>query len=192
MDIQKEKEHVYNQMDLLMEERREITRIYYSWKERLDYLNKLEARGLEQVDIKGYLDYHNQQALRNLEREAKFLQKQITEEPVEVKAPTKEEKRLEGEREQERLNRKSRPVKSLQLNTEKVMGYIASVLKEAKEPMPFKDLHSIVEERVGQAIGEKNFQNNLITRAMKKNKNIYRPSRGYYAHKEAVPETVEA
>lgn len=195
MDIAKEKEHVYKQMALLMEERKEITTIYYSWKERLDHLNKLEARGLDQLDIKGYVDYANQMSLTNLDRETRRINHQIKEEEKKFAEPvqTKEKQRLEGEKKETReaVVRK-RAKKADYLNTEKIFDYIANVLKEAGQPVLLQDLHNGVQDkynneyREGQEpveIGAKNFQNNLLRRAMTKNPRIQRAHRGFYQYK---------
>jgi len=178
MNISEEKEHLYSMMREITEERRRLTEIYFSLKQRLDSLNTLEVRGLEDLSIKGYVDLFNnrdrKQVTTNLEREMNAVKEKAEkeEEKIDYKIPKKE---IEIERDK-------RPKRSAYLNLDKVMGTISYVLKNSDVPMSLKDLHSNVQKESDMEIKINNFRNNILPRAIQKNKNIQRATRGYYQY----------
>ena len=77
MNIQDEKEYLYNMMKEITQERRKLTDIYFGLKERLDFLHIQEQKGLNELSLKGYADLHNQTqkeiAVTNIKRETEYL-----------------------------------------------------------------------------------------------------------------------
>lgn len=73
MNIGEEKTFLYGMMKDITEERRRLTETYFSLKERIDTLHKLEEKGLSDLSTKGYIDLFNdretQTRVMNLNRE---------------------------------------------------------------------------------------------------------------------------
>lgn len=73
MNIAEEKVFLYGMMKDITEERRRLTDQYFSLKERLDALIKLEEKGLGELSTKGFIDLFNdretQLTITNLNRE---------------------------------------------------------------------------------------------------------------------------
>lgn len=184
MNISDEKRHVYSMMKTITEERRELTRIYYDLKLRLDELDKLELRGLEDLSVKGYVDLHNANELKavttNIRREAehviKRIEKEIIADPVEKIIIPKAEIELEKEKEDKQR------VVGAGLSSEKATGIIAHILKEHGAPMTVKDLFDEFSRRVGMLVTRNNFRNNILPRAAKRNRSIDNISRGFYQY----------
>lgn len=77
MNISEEKEHIYAMMRDISDERRKLTDIYYGLKERMDHLNKIESRGIEDLSVLGYVDLYNrhmkkekEQSFQNIQRDS--------------------------------------------------------------------------------------------------------------------------
>jgi hypothetical protein len=184
MNIAEEKVYIYSMMRDITEERRDLTKIYFELKSRLDELNRLELRGLEDLSVKGYVDLNKSRntetAIINIQREASHAINKVQQEAN----PEPEEKtvipKLEIEREKDEIAKKSR--KSTGLPLEKVAGFIAHVLKEHGVPMSVKDLYEEVNERAENQITRNNFRNNMLPRAAKLNSKINNVSRGFYQY----------
>lgn len=73
MNIADEKVFLYGMMKDITEERRKLTDQYFSLKERVDALNKLEEKGIGELSTKGFIDLFNdtetQQKIANMHRE---------------------------------------------------------------------------------------------------------------------------
>lgn len=73
MNITEEKKFIYEMMSNITEERRSLTDQYFSLKERLDTLHKLEEKGLSELSTKGFIDLFNdretQLTIQNMNRE---------------------------------------------------------------------------------------------------------------------------
>lgn len=168
----------------ITQERRKLTEIYFSLKERLDDLNKLEQKGLSELSLKGYLDLYNlrekEVAVTNVERETKHVIDKLNKES---EVPDKIDKQnVEVEKDKYYKQTTTKTKRSPYLHTDKIIGFIASVLKESPVPIGAKDIHKHVEERMEMEIGINNFRNNIMPRAIKKNKNIQRASHGFYQY----------
>lgn len=76
MKIAEEKVFIYKMMGDITEERRKLTDQYFSLKERLDTLHKLEEKGLGELSTKGFIDLFNdretQQTIQNMNREVEY------------------------------------------------------------------------------------------------------------------------
>lgn len=76
MKIADEKVFIYKMMGDITEERRKLTDQYFSLKERLDTLHKLEEKGLGELSTKGFIDLFNdretQQTIQNMNREVEY------------------------------------------------------------------------------------------------------------------------
>jgi hypothetical protein len=73
LNIADEKVFLYGMMKDITEERRKLTDQYFSLKERVDALNKLEEKGIGELSTKGFIDLFNdtetQQKIANMHRE---------------------------------------------------------------------------------------------------------------------------
>lgn len=183
MKTSDEKKYIYAMMQIITEERRELTKIYYELKSRLDEIDTLERSGLEDLSILGYVDLHNSKNVKtisdNLHREVKHIIQKLEQPP---KSEGKISQRAISEaKDNEALRRKNKG-----LPLEKAAGIIADVLKEHGIPMAAKDLYEEVSKRVEQAGGyirRANFRNNILPRARNLNKNIENVSRGFYQYR---------
>ena len=90
MNISREKMYIYEMMQstilerrMLAEERLRLSELYYSLKERLEKLEDLELKGLDNLSLKGYVDLKNEYdeltSLQNLKREMDNIKNQIEE-----------------------------------------------------------------------------------------------------------------
>lgn len=84
MNISEEKRYIYEQMADISAERRRLTDIYYSLRERLDELFKLEAQGLEESSVTGYMDLERA-------RERELANAAVQREMAEAKARVEQE-----------------------------------------------------------------------------------------------------
>ena len=95
MNIREEKKYIYDMMRTVVDERRTLTDIYFSLKERLNDLDELERKGLSDLSIKGYVDLQNERnqtlMLENTQRELAHLKQKLENEqakPVEDAPPS--------------------------------------------------------------------------------------------------------
>lgn len=180
MNISEEKRYVYQLMREITEERRKLTEIYFSLKERLDELNKLEEKGLDELSMQGYFDLYKQRekeiVIDNIKRETKHIISKIESN----NESEKETAQIDIERRKDNVSRKN----GRYLNVDKVIGMIASVLKEANGMMRVKEIYNKVNEMSEVDIDVHNFRNNIMPRALYKNKNIQKVKRGYYCYQE--------
>lgn len=180
MNVQEEKSYIYGMMKDITQERRKLTDIYYGLKERLDFLNIMEQRGIEDLSLKGYADLHNQNqkeaVINNMKREVEHqIQKienhHIIEESEKSVIPKDEIVR------QKRKNRKGL------VSKEKISGAVIEVLKDAGTPVKLSDLLDKVNDMLENNISKGNFQTNLLPRIMENNKKIEKPMRGFYQYR---------
>lgn len=194
MNIDEEKTYIYSMMREITEERRRLTDIYYSLKNRLDSLHQLEQMGLEKLSIKGYIDLYNQYsknqnqiAIANIERETKHVINELSKNNLNNPEQEKEEQDLVKEviipKSEIEIEKDKEPRKRSHLNLDKVTDVIISVLKEAGVPMPMQALYEKVCEKLNRDINPHNFRANIMPRAMQKNNKIQRVMRGYYQYK---------
>lgn len=89
--------------------------------------------------------------------------------------------KIEIEKEKDKL-----PKKSSTLDSDKVTGYIVTVLKKAGKPLSARDIHAKVNDMSEYEIKKANFTSNLLPRAVKKNKRIEKATFGYYQYSTTV------
>jgi len=81
LNISEEKKYIYDMMRTVVDERRTLTDIYFSLKERLNDLDELERKGLSDLSIKGYVDLQNERnqtlMLENTQRELAHLKQKL-------------------------------------------------------------------------------------------------------------------
>lgn len=74
LNINEEKAFVYSMMKEITEERRRLTDIYYDMKKRLDDLDRLEIKGVEELSLQGMIELHDARktalAVANIQRES--------------------------------------------------------------------------------------------------------------------------
>jgi hypothetical protein len=79
LDIREEKQYIYRMMEDITAERRNLSEVYFDLKKRLDKLDELELRGLDQIGVEGYLDLYKrrdrQLSASNIRRELELLDK---------------------------------------------------------------------------------------------------------------------
>lgn len=179
MNISEEKEHIYSIMRELTLERRKITDMYFDLKKRLDELDALQRRGLEDLSLEGYVDLYNkdkkESSIANITREMNRIVKNIENEhePKEKEIIPK----LEIEKEKDKM-----PKIRSSISIDKAAGVIASILKEKGAPMQIKDIHKSMEEKMDTEIKIANLRNNILPRASNINPKIQRAMRGYYQY----------
>ncbi len=199
MNISEEKKYVYQMMREITEERRRLTEMYFTLKERLESLDKLEQRGLEDLSIQGYLDYlkmkDQELSTQNIAREASNIANTITnstdrinvieERMKEQNEEKKEEVKLKEEPKfkkeiQEESNRRRR---AKYANVDKVMDEIVRILKEAGKPMSLDEMYKELIDSSEHYVTKNNFRNNIIRRLMQKHKKVERVTKGYYQYR---------
>lgn len=180
MNISEEKTYLYSMMQEITQERRKLTDIYFSLKERVDELNSIESKGLSELNIEGYVDAFNKNNLQvvknNLRRETERIIEDMEQrpQPAQESLAPKEDIAIAKDREPQ--------AKVKEIPLEKVSGIIAHALKERGTPMSIADLYECVSEQTGGLVKKSNFRNNILPRTLKTNKNINRATRGYYQY----------
>lgn len=190
VDIQKEKEYIYSIMREVSKERRELTKIYFGLKERLDDLMKLERLGIENISATGYVNLRNNidketmienikretsQAIQNIENENYGLTNSEAMRKENIASKIKEEIQAE---------KNSSKVKVKKLSTEAITGIVSNILKEFGTPMELSKIHKELNDRIDYNITMKNFSNNIIYRVMKNTNRVERVSRGFYQYRQ--------
>lgn len=180
MNIGEEKEVLYAMMKEITQERRKLTDIYFSLKQRVDKLNEIETIGLSELNTKDYVEAFNKNNLQtirdNLERETKRIVENLEQHSSPV-----QESLIPKEVIAESKERDAR-ITSGSLPLEKVGGIIARVLKENGVPMSVSNLYEVVNKRADGRIKINNFRNNILPRIIRTNKNIERATRGFYQY----------
>lgn len=182
MNISEEKAYLYSMMRDITAERRELTKIYWELKSRLDDLIKLDIRGLEDTPIAGIVDMHNAKNMKlvtdNIKREAERTIAKVEQEmkPEEKTIIPKAEIEKEKEKVSRQVNNK--PETSLERDT----GLIVQALKEGGRPMSVKEIYDVVSEKAERHIKERNFRNNILPRARKRNERIVSVGKGIYQY----------
>lgn len=203
MNINEEKEHLYNMMRDITSERRQLTDMYFGLKERLDDLNKLEQRGLKDLSVKGYIDLYNKEepelVAKNLQREMNHLAHKIMAEPRQEEEEnsiipksviseqrfadsnkiikTKKTKEVKEPKES-KLKIKSKKT----IPYEKISDAVIEILKEKGTPVKMSDLFILLNVKFDGAIHKGNFQTNVIPRMMEDDSNLEKPYRGFYQY----------
>ena len=205
MKICEEKEHIYRLMREIVEERRILSEQYFSLKERLDELNKLESKGIEDLSVNGYVDLFNkmskQTEINNIEREAEHAIKQIE--------MVLDHKKKEANKEEERSiipqneilmakeldNRNKIKVhkeenvedigraKKKRISTQAYRDEIVSILQETGRPMKANEIREKLEKRFDMNISAQSFGTNIMYRVKKADKKIESASFGYYQYR---------
>lgn len=204
MKICEEKEHIYRLMRDIVEERRILSEQYFSLKERLDELNKLESKGIEDLSINGYVDLFNkmskQTEINNIEREAEHAISQINMVlDHKKKEMNKEENRSiipheEILRSKEIDNRNKIKVhkeenvediskKKKRISTQVYRDEIVGILKETGRPMKANEIRQKLEDKLNVEISATSFGTNIMYRVKKFDTNIESASFGYYQYR---------
>lgn len=186
MNVTEEKEHIYSLMRDMTEERRKLTDMYYSLKTRLDDLNKFEQKGLEDLDLKGYVDLHNNNnrdtIVRNVERESKNVINKVNKESEELKEKEEHEKEPKFKKEIDNQKDSIKTPKKRK-SIEYYISVVSEVLKEHGAPMSLSDLHKEVNRKTEADVSPKNFSTNIMYRINKKSTKIERVAMGYYQYR---------
>jgi phosphosulfolactate synthase (CoM biosynthesis protein A) len=181
MNILEEKQYIYEMMKDITSERRKLVEIYWDLKKRLDFLNSLEERGLEELSLEGYIDLHNkinkEIAVENIKRESSYIIE-------EIEKPKKEKNEVEKATElQKDYSARKRKGKTSYINRDKVISTLTSILKEEGAPIKVKELYNKVNAVIDGDLKYANFQNNIVPKAMEKNKKIERITKGFYQYR---------
>lgn len=170
LDIRKEKEYIYRLMNDITDERRKLTDMYFSLRERLNELNKLEERGLTRLSVEGCVELHNNM----YHQESNSL-------PTE-----KEERVLKSTKEyvEENINKKSMKEKP---SLEAIESVISSILIRNGKPMRAKDIYNEMLSETNYYITKGNFTSNVLYRIVSKGSSkVKRYKHGYYIHESVM------
>lgn len=195
MNINEEKEHLYNMMRDITSERRKLTDMYFGLKERLDDLNKLEQRGLQDLSVKGYVDLYNKVepeiVAKNIQREMNQLAQKIMAEPKEQeeeksivpKSVISEQRYADSNKvmKSKKIEESKKRIK--QIPYDEIADSVMEILKEKGSPIKMSELLTTLNVKYEGAIGKGNFQTNIIPRMMEEEKyKIEKPYRGFYQY----------
>ena len=204
MKICEEKEHIYRLMRDIVEERRILSEQYFSLKERLDELNKLESKGIEDLSVNGYVDLFNkmskQTEINNIEREAEHAIGQIKMVlDHKKKEMNKEEERsiipqneLLRAKEIDSRNKikvhKEENVEDIgrvkkRISTKMYRDEIVNILQETGRPMKANEIRQKLEDKLNVEISAQSFGTNIMYRVKKFDNKIESASFGYYQYR---------
>jgi hypothetical protein len=211
MNISEEKQFIYDMMRDVSKERRQLTDIYFGLKQRLDDLNKLEMRGLEDLSIKGYADLFNDHNRRtsvdNIRRETEHLVNNINREAEVFSNPQPSQSIPQHEISEQRYRDSSTSITTKpskpknvkrsgktkvnqhnpqnKIRMKKIRKLVPEILKEEGIPM---DARSVWEKLQTKDIdlGDldiNTFRGNNFYRVTRENENIEKVSTGFYQYK---------
>jgi len=197
MNINKEKEYIYNIISELTLERRKLTeeRMLLTqeigdWKNRLNELNNLEEKGMDNLDIMSFVELKQQaeknRELLNVKRETENIITNINEK-IEV-APIIEQKEEENvlftvaeQEKQKDREARNRVGKTRVKVDEKFAQRAVMILKENGIPTRAKALHEQLEKEFEVELEYRKFANNVM-RLLDNNPKISKPMRGFYQY----------
>jgi small-conductance mechanosensitive channel len=200
MNISEEKQFIYDMMRDVSKERRQLTEIYFGLKERLDDLNKLELRGLEDLSVKGYVDLYNNhnrtKSIENVKRESENVinkinkeSEKLTQEEPKSSIPQheiSEQKFKDNNSNNVRVGKTTttKPKKKYRKSKE-IMKDIVNVLKEQGIPMDSKSVYEKLAEKDPsiEEIPLSVFRSNQFYRATSGSEKIERVDKGFYQYK---------
>lgn len=211
MNIREEKKYVYSMMEEITNERRKLSEMYFEMKKRLDKLDELEMRGLDDLSTQGYFDLYmkrdKQIKTLNIRREINHLNnpqpEPVTEESLQIFDESKEKMKEEVMKQMEQAveavenpveepkipkklideeKEKDKRKSSKQMDLSKVSSNIRTILKESGMPMSVKDIHRALEDKMDMAIDINNFRGNLLFRTLKMEPRVVRAGRGFYQY----------
>lgn len=202
MNVVDEKQHVYNIIRQLTEERRliseerlTITQQIGDWKLRLDELQGMEQAGIEELRATGYVELRNRadklREISNVAAETKKLLDDINTQaehistrgkieevpPVENKIPIKDQ--------EEQKDRDTRAYAGKNRGTDELLTYrvlLTSILKAEGMPMKAEKLHERLQAVAEQPITHRRFINSVLYYIVEHNPKIQNVSRGYYQY----------
>lgn len=188
MNITEEKAFIYEMMKDITKERRLLFDAYFDLKKRIDFLNSLEEKGIEELSIEGYLDLHRKSQketiINNIKRETDHQIQKIEKEYIIEESRKNEENQeksiiptpiISEAVHQERKKRGN-------LSKEKVATTTISVLKDAGVPLKLSELINRVGVILDAKISKSSFQNTTLPELMEKDK-LDRPMRGFYQYR---------
>jgi hypothetical protein len=194
MNINNEKEMVYQIITELTAERRKLTEERFAltkeigeWKERLNELNRLEEKGLDNLDTIGLYELrkkaHNNQEILNVTRETKSLVENMLKEQTIEEQPKEENKLFTvAEQEKEKDRQVRRGVGKEQRGfAESQFHKAISILKEAGVPMKADKLKAELEKELGREINYKTFANGILAK-LSNHPKVTKPMRAFYQY----------
>lgn len=198
MNISEEKKHIYQMMDEITKERRELTGMYFGLKQRLDNLHELEQRGLEDLDIKGYADMRNEvenhKVQQNLIREMENLVSRVEKidiDKLEQPRPQIDEFEISEQRYRDNVksNADKKPAKKKEDKltthqiTKEIRHLIPKIMKDYGKPMKSGEVYDILISDYNFSeddIDIKNFRSNQFYRTIKERDDIEKVDKGMY------------
>jgi len=182
-----EKSYYLSIMQTAIEERRELTSFIRDCQARIKELNDLEKMGISEIKTENFIELYNDrqkepklsigQAAKNLSSSFAAMGKEIADkiEKAAPKVPIDEDKKPLPV-----LKPKTRRGRTGVAPQEKWNSMIYYIMKEAKKPLHIKEVYKLVTEKYQVDVSEKNFQNNILPRAVKANDLIVRTDKGVY------------
>jgi hypothetical protein len=183
VNIQEEKLYIYGMMKDITTERRQLVDMYYGLKKRLDFLNSLEERGIEDLSITGYIDLHTQNAkeaaINNLKRETEYQVEKIEKSYI---IEEKETPSIIPEETVQRAVEKENKVRKGRMSREKLTSTILLVLKDAGTPLKVSEILNRAGVILDAKPASSTVQTRILPDLLEKNK-IQRPMKGFYQYK---------
>lgn len=190
MNIQEEKQYIYVMLKDITTERRKLVDMYYDLKKRLDFLNSMEEKGIEDLSITGYIDLHNkiqkEATINNIKRENEHQIQKIEKKYIIEESKKNEEKIEESIIPEEIIKEevhKTKVKRTGQISRERIYSSIINALKDAGIPIKISEILKRVNEDLDVAIKKANMQTNILPDLLKINKKIERPMKGYYQYR---------
>lgn len=184
MNINEEKIYIYGMLKDITIERRKLVDMYYDLKKRLDFLNSMEEKGIQDLSIKGYADLHNQNQkeaiINNMQREVEYQVEKIENYNI---IEEKEKSPIPKEVIQRAVEKERQKIKRTRINREKVDGAVITALKDAGTPIKLQELLNRVNVILDYNLNKGTFQNKVLSQLMEKNKKVERPTRGFYQYR---------
>lgn len=157
----------------ITEERRKLTEMYFDLKERLDSLTKLEEKGLDELDIKGYIDLRNS---TNVERVQANLQRETNRIVGEMNLNSRPSL---PQQEQQELDKNSHGRKNMHVSHELVKSAVIEYLKNAGRPVKISDMVEPINKQLDSNLTSHNFCYAVMKRIEKDTDKLSRPMKGY-------------
>lgn len=178
MNVSEEKFYIYQMLRDITKERRQLVDMYYDLKKRLDFLNSLEERGIEDLSLTGYVDLYNQTqketAVTNIQREADYIVNKIKNEIEENEAAN--ESIIPKEEIQRAIEKEN---KNKRISREKLNSTITTILKDAGAPIKLTELLKRINFVLNTNLKGAYLSNKVLPELIEKSK-INKPMRGYY------------
>jgi hypothetical protein len=179
MNIDEEKIYIYKMLRDITKERRQLVEMYFDLKKRLDFLNLMEERGVEELNITGYVNLYNQTqkeiAVTNIKRETEHIIEKIENNIEEIETPIIPKEEIQRVIEHEN--------KGKRLSKEKVQSTVISILKDAGAPLKLSEIIKRTNFVLSSNLKSGYFSNIIIPDLLKNSNKVEKPATGFYQYR---------